>query len=102
MIRDQYRQFEEQRYPQLLAKLKVWASPITEIQKPVDSVNTANSDNDSAAPVKKPQPQVVAARSINIAFDKAWLVDEIDVDRYLEQVKKAWLKEIEAGKQVQV
>ncbi len=104
MIRDQYRQFEDQKYPQLLANLQRWASPPIEIQKPLvsDGSVTKTTDDHTEVAVKPVQPQIIAARSIFVDFDKVWLADKADVDRYLEQVRKAWLKEIEAGKQVQV
>jgi hypothetical protein len=58
MIRDLRRRFEEQDYSRLLAQLDV----------------TEQSNN-----AKQPEPpKLVAARSIAIPFDKAWLADEVD------------------------
>lgn len=82
MIRDLRRRFEEQDYSRLLAQLDV----------------TEQSNN-----AKQPEPpKLVAARSITIPFDKAWLADEVDLDRYLNALRQEWLKEIQAGKRVQV
>ena len=82
MIRDLRRRFEEQDYSRLLAQLDV----------------TEQSNN-----AKQPEPpKLVAARSIAIPFDKAWLADEVDLDRYLNALRQEWLKEIQAGKRVQV
>lgn len=82
MIRDLRRRFEEQDYSRLLAQLDV----------------TEQSNN-----AKQPEPlKLVAARSITIPFDKAWLADEADLDRYLKALRQEWLKEIQAGKKVQV
>lgn len=82
MIRDLRRRFEEQDYSRLLAQLDV----------------TEQSNN-----AKQPEPpKLVAARSIAIPFDKAWLADEADLDRYLKALRQEWLKEIQAGKKVQV
>jgi hypothetical protein len=48
------------------------------------------------------QPQIIAGRSIKVAFDKAWLADETDLNSYLDALREAWLKEISAGKRVQI
>jgi hypothetical protein len=37
-----------------------------------------------------------------VSFDKAWLADEADLNRYLDALRQAWLKEISAGKRVQI
>ena len=37
-----------------------------------------------------------------IGFDKAWLADEADLNRYLDALREAWLKEIKDGKRVQI
>jgi hypothetical protein len=82
MIRDLRRRFEEQDYSRLLAQLDV----------------TEQSNN-----AKQPEPpKLVTARLIAIPFDKAWLADEADLDRYLKALRQEWLKEIQAGKKVQV
>ncbi len=82
MIRDLRRRFEEQDYSRLLAQLDV----------------TEQSNN-----AKQPEPpKLVAARSIAIPFDKAWLADEVDLDRYLKALRQEWLKEIQAGTRVQI
>lgn len=79
MIRDLRRRFEELGYPQLLAQL----------EGPALSNTPA-------------QPTIVAARSIPVPFDKAWLADETDLNRYLDVLREAWLQEIRAGKRVQI
>ncbi len=100
MIRDQRRRFEDQDYPQLLGRLEDWSRPIA----PNPPEQPASSPGTPTKPVSAPahQPQIVTARSIAVPFDKAWLSDEADLDRYLEAVRKTWLKEIGAGKRVQV
>jgi hypothetical protein len=37
-----------------------------------------------------------------MTFSSAWLVNEADVDRYLESVRKALLEEIRQGKRIQI
>ena len=49
------------------------------------------------APVK---PQYVNAQSITVSIGKAYLEDEDDVTRYLDEMKKTLLAEIGAGKKV--
>jgi hypothetical protein len=87
MIRDLLRRFEERDYPQLTAQLEGWSRPVAP---------TAPGGTPAA------QPQIVAARSIPVPFDKAWLADEPDLNRYLDVLRQAWLKEINAGKRVQI
>jgi len=100
MIRDQRRRFEDQDNPQLVAKLENWSRPVA----PTPPVTTAvTSGTTTPPPVTPPtQPQIVAARSISVSFDKAWLADEADLNRYLDALRQAWLKEISAGKRVQI
>jgi hypothetical protein len=79
VINDRLRYFEEQGYQKLLTKL-----------------------NDLTTVGKESKPEYIASRHIDIAFDKAWLADEIDVDRYLESMRKALLLEIRNGKIIQI
>jgi len=100
MIRDQRRRFEDQDYPQLVARLENWSRPAA----PPPTVTTAvPAGTTNPPPINPPaQPQIVAARSITVSFDKAWLADEADLNRYLDALRQAWLKEISAGKRVQI
>jgi hypothetical protein len=97
MIRDLRRRFEDQDYPQLLAQLESWS-------RPAEPKQPTPPSGPSTPPVATPvtQPQIVAARSIAVPFDKAWLADEADLNRYLDALRQAWLNEISAGKRVQI
>jgi hypothetical protein len=97
MIRDLQRRFEDQDYPQLLAQLESWS-------RPAEPKQPTPPSGSSTLPVATPatQPQIVAARSIAVPFDKAWLADEADLNRYLDALRQAWLNEISAGKRVQI
>lgn len=100
MIRDLRRRFEELDYPQLLAQLENWSRPAapTPTGQPVPPTGEK-----PLPPTTTPQqPQIVAARSITVSFDKAWLADEADLNRYLDALREAWFKEISAGKRVQI
>lgn len=89
VIRDTLRRFEESDYQALLAKMCRWAVP-----------NPTEKSGEPA--VHEEAVEYVAARSINVPFDKAWLADEADVDRYLAEARKAYLEAINSGKRVQI
>jgi len=89
VIRDTLRRFEESDYQGLLAKMCRWAAP-----KPTKE--SADSE------VHEEPVEYIAARSINVPFDKAWLADETDVDRYLAEARKAYLDAVSSGKRVQI
>jgi hypothetical protein len=98
VINDRLRYFEEQGYQKLLDKILALVAP-----KP--SIETGDLDApepDGNLPAKETTSQYVLSRNINIAFDKAWLVNENDVDSYLEAMRKALLEEIRKGKRIQL
>jgi len=37
-----------------------------------------------------------------VQFNKAWLADKADVDRYLESMREALLEEIRKGRRIQI
>ena len=86
---DILRRFEDQEYHSLLARMCSWSQP-----KPAGAPET------DLQPVKR--AEYVAARAIKIPFDKAWLADEPDVDRYLESMRETLLAEIRKGKRIQI
>ena len=55
-------------------------------------------------PAAKPEPPIeyVPSRSVQVPFDKAWLADETDVDRYLKSMREALLEEIRKGKRIHI
>lgn len=50
----------------------------------------------------RPHNEYVSSRSVKVSFDKAWLADETDVERYLESMREARLDEIRKGKRIQI
>jgi hypothetical protein len=99
MIRDQARRFEDMEYPGLVAQIDQWSRPVDTGTKTGSTANgTATGDSTTSAP----QPKIVQSRSIAVQFDKALLADEADLQRYLDALRDAWLKEIQAGKRVQI
>lgn len=86
VIRDRLRQFEETEYQRLLSQMAAWALPAV-----------------VATPSEKESPiEYVNHRAVQVAFDKAWLADEADVDRFLQSMREALLAEIRQGKRIQI
>jgi len=98
VINDRLRYFEEQGYQKLLTKLIDLTAP-----KPAsNSKSTDLTVNDPEKQITEPRPEYVSSRNINIAFDKPWLANEADIERYLEAMRKALLEEIRNGKRIQI
>ncbi|MHC1730355.1 MAG: BREX system P-loop protein BrxC [Syntrophobacteraceae bacterium] len=98
VIRDTLRRFEEQEYQRLLTQMSALAQP-----KPRAPTATGLGDDDTGSTVTiKPRFEYVPSRSIRVYFDKAWLADEADVNRYLDSMREALLKEIREGKRIQI
>ena len=99
------RRFEEADYQRLLSKMTTWAQPVS--TQPNDQSDD-NKINEPAAGTPrtefKPEPQIeyIPSRTVLITFDKAWLADESDVDRYLISMREALLAEISKGKRIQI
>jgi len=96
VIRDILRRFEDAEYSRLLAKMESWSKP--ENSEP----DYKTSAGEGKGKVADSPSQVVLARSIRVSFDKPWLSDESDVERYLESMRKALLAEIRTGKRIQI
>jgi len=114
MIRDLRRRFEDTTYPELLNQLQRWSKPAP--TTPVPATPPDHGGTDDTTDPNPPYPngpmgtsrgpvaerRLIAARAIPVAFDKAWLADETDLDRYLTHLRAAWLKEIQDGHNVQI
>ncbi|WP_036859475.1 BREX system P-loop protein BrxC [Porticoccus hydrocarbonoclasticus] len=107
-IRDGLRNFEDNDYPRLLSQLANWGQPPMSDQSepPFDEPRQQNIGEPTATPpipTKAPQTvEYVNRKRIDVPFDKAWLADEGDVERYLEAVREALLTEIRLGKRIQI
>ncbi|MBI2354427.1 MAG: BREX system P-loop protein BrxC [Deltaproteobacteria bacterium] len=105
VIRDSLRRFEESDYQSLLSQMTAWAQP-TPTSKPASESggNTTPDEGAKPTPSAKPEPRIeyVPSRSVKVLFEKAWLADEADVDRYLESMREALLEEIRKGKRIQI
>jgi hypothetical protein len=106
VIRDTLRRFEESAYQSLLSQMSSWAQPAPAAPRPAPKPGGNTTPHDGV----KPTPPTVAdlrieyvpSRSVKVSFDKAWLADETDVERYLESMRDALLDEIRKGKRIQI
>ena len=91
VMRDSIRRFENERYPTLLHKMTEWAARDEEDKNDIGETGTAEA-----------AVQYVTRAALSVDFDKPWLADEGDVDRYLTALRKALMKAIEAGKRIHI
>ncbi|WP_039960748.1 BREX system P-loop protein BrxC [endosymbiont of Riftia pachyptila] len=97
VINDRLRYFEDQGYQKLLAKMIEMATP-----KPVASDDEGDSSSGKSEQVNETKIEYIHSKQVRISYDKAWLADEADVERYLESMREALLAEIRKGKRVQI
>lgn len=105
VIRDTLRRFEESDYQRLLSQMTSWAQPAPTPEPALVLGETATPDKGlSPTPPAKPELRIeyVPSRLVKVFFDKAWLADETDVERYLESMREALLEEIRKGKRIQI
>jgi len=101
VIRDKLRQFEEAGYQRLLSQMVSWAQPVV-VATPSYQDETNQAQAQGAVTLKEPRIEYVNHRAIQVSFDKAWLADESDVDRFLQSMREALLAEIRGGKRIQI
>ena len=105
VIRDALRRFEESDYQRLLSQMASWAQPAPPPEpalKPGKAAVVAESTPHTPRARQEPRIEYVTSRSVKVSFDKAWLADETDVERYLESMRKALMEEIRRGKRIQI
>ena len=104
VIRDTLRRFEENDYQRQLSKMIDWAQPRTSTKYAPGTADGNPSNVGTAEPPPKPKAryELVQCRAVKVPFEKAWLADEGDVNRYLESMRHALLEEIKKGKRIQV
>jgi hypothetical protein len=105
VVRENLRRFEENDYQRLLSQMTSWAQPApTSEPAPEPGETTSPEEGLSPMPPTKPEPRIeyVPSRSVKVSFEKAWLADETDVERYLESMREALLDEIRKGKRIQI
>ncbi len=99
VINDRLRYFEEQGYQKLLSRMVDLATPRPAVVPSASS--TKPGDKTPPAP-QQPKVEYVNVRQVRASYEKAWLADETDVERYLESMREALLDEIRKGKRVQI
>lgn len=106
VIRDTSRRFEETEYPKLLEQVSgQWASGSGQekVGSGQEGVGSGQWIVDSKLEaISNQKSKIKNLRTIPVTFDKAWLADESDVDRYLESMREALLSEIRKGKKIQI
>ncbi|MFZ4438677.1 MAG: BREX system P-loop protein BrxC [Syntrophales bacterium] len=96
VIRDTRRRFEDDDYPRMLTQLSTWSNP-----EPKKGADHPRPDENTVK-VEEKVIEYVSGKSIRTAYDKLWLADESDVDRYLKAMREALLAEIRKGKRIQI
>ena len=105
VIRDAQRRFEESDYQRQLSQMTTWAQPARSLQStPGIGGTTMPDEGAKLTPPAEPEPRVeyVSSRAVKVSFEKAWLADETDVERYLKAMREALLEEIRKGKRIQI
>jgi len=106
VIRDTLRRFEESDYQRQLSQMTFWAQPTPEPTPTTKPDGSKTPEQGSPTPTAKPEPRIeieyVSSRAVRVSFDKAWLADQQDVERYLESMREALLAEIRKGKRIQI
>lgn len=102
VIRDTLRRFEETEYPQLLSRISAWSQAGTKPADPSPGDYKSSPTPKTVTTTAEPPIEYVTSRSVRVSFDKPWLADESDVERYLESMRKALLMEIKKGKRIQI
>jgi len=105
VISDTTRRFEDEEYQRLLSQITTWAKPTPPPTPPTPpGKGTASRvKGDDPRPVPQdPSIEYVPIKTVRVAFDKAWLADESDVERYLASMREALLAEIRQGRRMQI
>ena len=104
VIRDTLRRFEDSDYQRLLSKMVSWVQPAQQPPSTVQNGQPTVSIPDTRTKPSIPEHHIeyIPSRSVKVSFDKAWLADESDVERYLKSMREALLTEIRKGKRIQI
>ena len=97
VINDRLRYFEEQVYQTLLARMVEMATP-----RPSPTDDQEEPDVDGPTQVNEPKVEYMHVRQVRVSYDRAWLADETEVDRYLKSMREALLEAIRKGKRIQI
>lgn len=102
-IRETPRRFEEGEYQRLLSQLATWSQPAPAVVSPSQPTDRGKTTTTTTPPkVAEPKIEYVPGRAIRVDYNKAWLADEADVDKYLQAMRDALLEQIRKGKRIQI
>jgi hypothetical protein len=104
VIRDHHRQFTDERYRALLADVARWAAPQTPAKPSSGDSNSkpqGESPKAGTTPIT-PACEMVSSKTLAVDFDRPWLENETDIDRYLSSYRNVLLKQIRSGRKVQI
>jgi hypothetical protein len=102
VIRDTLHRFEESDYQRHLSLMTTWAQPRPYTEPKPDPEPSQVTERKSGPVEPEPRIEYVSSRAVKVSFNKAWLANEADVDRYLESMREALLDEIRKGKRIQI
>ena len=91
VMNDSLHRFETTRYPTLLHNLTEWAARDKETD--IDETDDRTAEGEI---------QYITRASLSVDFDKPWLANEADVDRYLSAVRETLMQAIQAGKRIHI
>lgn len=101
VIHDTMRRFVEHDYQRLLSQMTSWAQPAS-MPEPAPAPGGTEGTRPWPQARQKPPIEYIPSRSVKVPFEKAWLADETDVERYLESMREALLEEIRKGRRIQI
>jgi len=102
VIRDTPRRVKESEYPRLLSRIAEWSQVVVKPTSTGSEGHKPSSSPETTTKTAEPRIEYVPSRSVRVSFDKLWLADESDVERYLDSMRKALLSEIRSGKRIQL
>ncbi len=115
VVRDTLRRFEETDYQRLVSQVVEWAEAgrVEPVPVSIKGEKTGEGEDFGSAgkreekgeeKEKKPLPRVesVPIREVRVSFDKAWIADEADVEKYVEAMRDALLAEIGKGRRIHI
>jgi hypothetical protein len=88
VMRERLRRFEASDYPTQLHRLTTLAA--------------REDDEDDDLVLGEKEIQYVTRSSLTVDFDKPWLADQEDVERYLQALRASFMRVIEAGKRIHI
>lgn len=98
VINDRMRYFEEEGYQKVLDLMDRMNVP----KPPPGKIEDEGEDPNDPPEVVEVKPDYVYSKNIDVAFDKAWLGSNEDIDRYLDSLREALLDELRKGKRIRV